>query len=122
MSSAELVSFLPLVLAALVPAPLVVAAFLMSRRRAGVLNVAVVVTTIAAALAYLAVFLHPAMALLGFDPRIRAKDSGLNDVVQLDLVTSCMFVLVATIALVVTRYARSYLAGPRGLDRFARAP
>ncbi|HEX4451889.1 MAG TPA: NADH-quinone oxidoreductase subunit L [Kofleriaceae bacterium] len=121
MTSGELISLVPLLLAALVPATLVVAAFLMSRRRAGVLNVAVVVTTIAVVLAYLAVLLHPALSLLGFDPRVRARDSGLNDVVQLDLVTSCMFVLVATIALVVTRYARSYLAGQRELDRFARA-
>jgi len=114
-------SLLPLVLASLAPACLVVAAFLMSRQRAGVLNVAVFVTTLAAALAYLAVLLHPVLSLLGFDPQKTAISSGLNDVVQLDLVSSAMFLMVATIAVVVTRYSRSYLAGQRELDRFARA-
>ncbi len=121
MNSGELVAVVPLVLAALAPASLVVAAFLISRQRARILTVAVFVTTLAAGLAYLAVLLHPVLSLVGFDPRTRARDSGLNDVVQLDLVTSAMFVLVSTIAVVVTRYARSYLAGQRELDRFARA-
>ena len=121
MSSAELVSLLPLVLASLVPATLVVAAFLISRQRARILTVAVVATTISACLAYLAVALHPLLSLLGFDPQTTARESGLNDVVQLGLVSSAMFVLVSTLALVVVRYARSYLAGQRELDRFARA-
>jgi NAD(P)H-quinone oxidoreductase subunit 5 len=41
--------------------------------------------------------------------------------VQLDLVSSAMFVLVSTLAVVVVRYSRAYLAGQRELDRFARA-
>ncbi len=121
MASGELLSLVPLLLAALVPASLVIPAFLISRQRARFLTVAVFVTTLAAGLTYLAVVLHPVLALLGFDPRTKARDSGLNDVVQLDLVSSCMFVLVSTLAVVVVRYSRSYLAGQRELDRFARA-
>jgi NADH:ubiquinone oxidoreductase subunit 5 (subunit L)/multisubunit Na+/H+ antiporter MnhA subunit len=45
----------------------------------------------------------------------------LNDVVQLDLVSSAMFILVSTLALVVVRYSRTYLAGQRDLDRFTRS-
>jgi NAD(P)H-quinone oxidoreductase subunit 5 len=121
MSFAELLSLLPLLLAALVPATLFVAAFLISRQGAGVLTLAVVVTTVAAALAYLAVVLHPVLSLFGFDARTRVPTSVMNDVVQLDLVSSAMFVLVATLALVVVRYARTYLAGQRELDRFSRS-
>src|SRR4051794_24829593 len=121
MGTGELLSLVPLVLAALVPASLVVAAFLISRQRARFLTVAVFATSLAAALTYLAVGLHPVLSLLGFDPRVRARDSGMNDVVQLDLVSSAMFVLVSTLAVVVVRYSRSYLAGQRELDRFARA-
>jgi NAD(P)H-quinone oxidoreductase subunit 5 len=121
MSSGELLSLVPLLLAALVPASLVVAGFLISRQRARILTVAVFVTTLGAGLTYLAVALHPVLALLGYDPRTRAHNSGLNDVLQLDLVSSAMFVLVSTLAVVVTRYSRSYLAGQRELDRYARA-
>ena len=32
-----------------------------------------------------------------------------------------MFVLVSTLAVVVVRYSRTYLAGERGLDRYARS-
>jgi NAD(P)H-quinone oxidoreductase subunit 5 len=121
MTSGELLSLLPLLFAALVPVSLVIPAFLISRQRARFLTVAVFVATLAAAFAYLAVFLHPILVLLGFDPKIKARDSGLNDVLQLDLVTSCMFVLVSTIAVIVIRYSRAYLAGQRELDRFARS-
>ncbi|MFT3700077.1 MAG: NADH-quinone oxidoreductase subunit L [Kofleriaceae bacterium] len=119
MSSGELISLLPLLLASLVPASFVVAAFLISRQRSRVLTIAVVVTSIAAVLCYLAVALHPVLELLGY----KAEDtgSGLTHVVQLGLPTSCMFVLVSTLGLVVVRYARTYLAGQKELDRFARA-
>jgi NAD(P)H-quinone oxidoreductase subunit 5 len=121
MASGELVALLPLLLAALVPASLVVSAFLISRQRARFLTVAVFVTSLAAGLTYLAVVLHPVLSHLGYDPRTKARDSGLNDVVQLDLVSSAMFVLVSTLAVIVVRYSRVYLAGQRELDRFARA-
>src|SRR4051812_47004604 len=121
MTSAEFLALLPLFLAALVPASLVVAAFLISRQRVRILRVAVFVTSMTAVITYLAVGLHPVLALFGYDARTTARDSGMNDVVQLDLVSSCMFVLVSTLAVVVVRYSRSYLGGQRELDRFARA-
>ncbi len=121
MTSGELLSLVPLLLAALVPASLFIAAFTISRQRAQLMTAAVFVTSFGAVLTYLAVALHPLLSLLGFNPSVRAKDSGLNDVLQLDLVSSCMFVLVSTLAVVVVRYSRTYLAGQRELDRYARA-
>ena len=121
MASGDLISLLPLVLAALVPASLFIAAFLVSRQRSRSLSVASFVTTAAAGLAYLAVVLRPVLSWLGYDARTTVPTSTLNEVVQLDLVSSAMFVLVATLALVVVRYSRTYLAGQRDLDRYARS-
>lgn len=120
MASEDLLSLLPLVLASLVPACLVGAAFLISRQRARFLTGATVATTLTAVLACLAVVLHPLLAWAGFDARIMMPDWAMHDVVQLDIVSSAMFILVSTIALVVVRYSRTYLAGQRDLDRFAR--
>ena len=121
MARAELLSLLPLFLASLVPASLFVAAFLVSRQRFRFLIVASFVTSAAAAITYLAVVLRPVLSLLGYDARTRVPTSVMNDVLQLDLVSSAMFVLVATLALVVVRYSRTYLAGQRELDRFSRS-
>jgi NAD(P)H-quinone oxidoreductase subunit 5 len=121
MASAELLALLPLLLAALVPASLVIAAFGVSRQRARFLTVSGFVTGFACGLSYLAVILHAVLSFMGFDPRTAAPDSPLTHVVQLDLVSSAMFVLVSTLAVVVIRYSRSYLAGQRELDRYARA-
>jgi NAD(P)H-quinone oxidoreductase subunit 5 len=121
MTSAELLALLPLFLAALVPTSLFVAAFSVSRQRFRFLMVASFVTTAAVVLTYLAVILRPVLSLLGFDARTRVPSSVMNDVIQLDLVSSAMFVLVATLALVVVRYSRTYLAGQRDLDRFSRS-
>lgn len=117
----ELLSFLPLVLAALVPACLFVAAFLISRRRARFLTVATVMTTVTAVLTYLAVTLRPILSWAGYDARITRPSSVWNDVVQLDIVSGAMFVLVSTLALIVVRYSRTYLAGERELDRYSRS-
>jgi NAD(P)H-quinone oxidoreductase subunit 5 len=121
MASGDLISLAPLFLASLVPASLFIAAFLVSRQGSRSLTVAAFVMTAAAGLAYLAVVLHPVLSWLGYDPRTAAPTSVMNEVVQLDLVSSAMFVLVSTIALVVVRYSRTYLAGQRDLDRFARS-
>jgi len=121
MESSGLLSILPLVIAALVPTSLVVSAFLISRQRVQSLSVAVFVTSLAAGLTYLAVALHPLLVFYGFDARTMARDAAINDIVQLDLASSAMFVLVSTLAVVVVRYSRAYLAGQRELDRFARA-
>src|ERR1041384_8102538 len=106
MASGDLVSLLPLVLVALVPASLFIAAFLTSRQRSRALTVAAFMTTAAAGLAYVAVVLHALLSVLGYGPRTAVPSSVLNDVVQLDLVSSAMFVLVSTLAVVVVRYSR----------------
>jgi NAD(P)H-quinone oxidoreductase subunit 5 len=120
MAADELLSLLPLVLASLVPAFLVGAAFFISRQRARSLDAAVFVTTVTAVLAYLAVILRPVLSLLGYDARTTRPASVWNTVVQLDIVSSSMFVLVSTLVLVLVRYSRTYLAGQRDLDRYAR--
>jgi NAD(P)H-quinone oxidoreductase subunit 5 len=121
MSSGEVLSLVPLFLASLVPASLFCAAFLVSRQRAKTMSAASYVTAGAVGLAYLAVLIRPLLSWRGFDARTKVPTSVMNDVVQLDLVSSAMFVLVATLALVVVQYSRRYLAGQRDLDRFARS-
>lgn len=121
MTAYELLSLLPLLLASLVPACLVVAAFLVSRRQSQFLTVASFVTTLTAGLAYLAVILRPLLSFAGYDARTTRPGSVMHDVVQLDVVSGAMFVLVSTLALVVVRYSRTYLAGQRELDRYARS-
>ena len=121
MATSDVLSLLPLFLAALVPACLVGAAFLVSRQRARFMTVATFVTSFAAALAYLAVFLRPLLSWLGFDPRSTSSVSVLNEVLQIDIVSGAMFLLVSTLALVVIRYSRAYLAGQRELDRYVRS-
>lgn len=118
MTGDELLSLLPLLLASLVPACLFVAAFLISRQRSRFLTGAVFVTTLTAGITYLAVVLRALLSLLGYDARL---GSTALDVVQLDIVSGVMFVLVSTLALVVVRYSRTYLAGQPGLDRYARS-
>ena len=121
MTSDDLLAFLPLLLAALIPACLFIAAFLVSRQQARFLTVATVVTTLTATLACLAVALRPVLSWLGYDARIIKPDSVLNDVVQLDIVSGAMLLLVSALAVVVVRYSRTYLAGQRELDRYARS-
>ena len=121
MSSGDLLSLLPLFLAALVPASFLIAAFLVPRRGTKVLPVASFTTSVGAALAYFAVVLHPIFSSFGYDPRKRVPTAALNEVVQLDFVSSAMFLLVATLAVVVVRYSRAYLAGQRELDRYSRS-
>src|SRR5690349_6933520 len=101
MDGAELLSLLPLVLAALAPASLIVAPFFIARQRSPLLSGASFVTAFAAVLAYLAVLLRPLLSLAGFDARTTVLTSVMNDVVQLDIVSSAMFVLVSTLAVVV---------------------
>ncbi|HEX7662914.1 MAG TPA: NADH-quinone oxidoreductase subunit L [Polyangiaceae bacterium] len=121
MTGREFLSLLPLLLASAVPASFVVAAFLVSRQRSRFLTVASFVTTLAAGLAYLAVILRGVLSLPGYDARTTRPSSVMHDVVQLDIVSSAMFLLVSTLALVVVRYSRTYLAGQRDLDRYARS-
>lgn len=121
MNGSEVLALIPLVLAALAPASLIVVPFFIARQRTMYLSGASNVVTFAAVVAYLAVFLRPILSLAGFDARTTVPTSVMNDVVQLDIVSSAMFVLVSTLAIVVVRYSRSYLAGQQGLDRYARS-
>lgn len=116
MGAHEVIALLPYILASLVPFCLVGSSFLIARQRSKFLTGATFVTTLTAVLTYLAVVLVPVLSALGYDQ----QGTSMLDVVQLDVVSSAMFVLVSTLALVVVRYSRSYLAGQRGLDRFAR--
>jgi NAD(P)H-quinone oxidoreductase subunit 5 len=118
-TSDDLLSLLPLVLASMVPACLIVGAFLVSRDRIRFLPVTSFATSVAAVLAVLAVVLNPYLSWLGYDARTM-PDSVMHEVVRLDLASSAMFVLVSTLAFVVVRYSRTYLAGQRDLDRYAR--
>ena len=68
MTPGEVIALLPLFLAALVPACLVVSAFMISRGRARSLPTATSVTTLTAGLAYLAVFLRAVLAPFGLVP------------------------------------------------------
>lgn len=121
MAAGELLALLPLILAAMVPASLIVAPFFIARQRSPMLSGASNVVTFAAILAYLAVLSRPLLSLAGYDARTTAAESGMNDVVQLGIVSSAMFLLVATLSVVVVRYSRTYLAGQQGLDRYARS-
>jgi NAD(P)H-quinone oxidoreductase subunit 5 len=120
MRSHDLLALSPLFLASLVPASLVLAAFLVSRRGSRSLAVAAFVMSLGAGLAFLAVSLRLVLWVLGFDARSSRPGSVMHDVVQLDVVSGAMFLLVSTLALVVVRYAQTYLAGQRDLDRFSR--
>jgi NAD(P)H-quinone oxidoreductase subunit 5 len=115
-----MLSLLPLFLAALAPASLVISAFLIARQRSGLLRVATIVTTLSAGCAYLAVLLHAVLYLAGYDSHTVRPNSVLNDVVQLGFVSGAMFLLVSTLAFLVVRYSRAYLAGQRELDRYSR--
>lgn len=118
----ELVALLPLFLASLVPACLFVSAFLVKRARAGALPlpVASFVTVLTAGLTYAAVLLTVVLSLVGLGAKETVPESVMHDVVHLDIASGCMFVLVSTLALVVVRYSRTYLAGQQELDRYAR--
>ncbi len=103
MTSDEVLSLLPLILASLVPACLIIAAFLISRQRSRSLSVASFVTTMTAGFAFGAVLLRPLLSLAGFDARDTTPDSVMHDVVQIDIVSGAMFVLVSTLGLGVVR-------------------
>jgi len=120
MTGDDFLSLLPLYLASLVPACLFAAAFLISRQRKQFLGVATVVTTLTTTLAFLAVILRPVLSAIGYDAETTRPESVIHDVVQLDIVSGAMFLLVATLSVIVVRYSRTYLAGQKELDRYAR--
>lgn len=97
-----------LVVARLVPAILVTAVLFVSKRSPFAATSAA--TSAALGLSVVAVVLH-ALAP-GPTPR---------GLVQLDVVSSAMLLLVGALSIVVVRYSRTYLAGEQGLVRYARS-
>ena len=63
--------------------------------------------------------LNVATPFTAFFVRMPAKVPELG-FAAIDIVTGAMFLLVSTLALVVVRYSRTYLAGQKELDRYAR--
>src|SRR5579871_4624072 len=115
MAPRDVLQLSPLVLAALIPSILVLANLFVSEEAP--FRVPAFVTALTAGLSGVAVILQAVVSLLG----LPAGDSRIYGLVQLDLVSSAMLVLVSTLAVVVVRYSRTYLAGEGGLDRYARS-
>jgi NAD(P)H-quinone oxidoreductase subunit 5 len=113
---------LPLIFAALIPPILIVAALFITRRRP--FAAALAATFATAALAVFAVSIHAAVSwVVGRYGMYGGGPDGtrLSTIVQLDLVASSMLVLVCTLAIIVVRYSKSYLAGEGGLVRYTRS-
>ncbi len=109
----------PFVLAALIPSVLAIAALFLSQRAP--FRAASFVTSVTAGLAVAAVLLRAIVALIGWNPNESSFGVGLRGLVQLDVASSAMLLLVCSLAVVVVRYSRTYLAGESGLDRYARS-
>ena len=111
-----------LILASLVPASLVVAALFVSRRSP--FGAALRVTSLTVKLSVAAVALRCLSALFSWI-HVSADGSTIGSLmrglVQLDVVSSPMLLLVCTLALVVVRFSRTYLAAEAGLERYARS-
>ena len=111
-----------LILASLVPASLVVATLFVSRRSP--FGSALRVTSLIVKLAIAAVAFR---CLSGLFSWIHVSADGtsigsmMRGLVQLDVVSSPMLLLVCTLALVVVRFSRSYLAAEGGLERYVRS-
>ena len=115
MAARDVLQLSPLVLAALIPSILVIANVFVSEHSP--FRVPSFVTSLTAGLSGLAVALQAVVSVLGYP----AGASRFYGLVQLDLVSSAMLVLVCTLAVVVVRYSRTYLVGENGLDRYARS-
>lgn len=115
MSARDVLQLSPLVLASLIPSILFFANVFVSE--AAPFRVASFVTALSAGLAGLSVGLQAVVSWLGYPIR----ESRIYGLVQLDLVSSAMLVLVCTLAVVVVRYSRTYLTGEIGLDRYVRS-
>ncbi|NUP06059.1 MAG: NADH-quinone oxidoreductase subunit L [Polyangiaceae bacterium] len=115
MTSRDVLQLAPLVLASLVPTILIIGNIFVSERAP--FRVPIFATSLTAGLSGLAVLLQAIVSLLGYP----AGESRIFRLVQLDVVSSAMLILVSTLAVVVVRYSQTYLAGERGLDRYARS-
>ncbi len=115
MTARDILQLSPLVLGCLIPTVLVIANLFVSERSP--FGAPAFATSLTAGLSGLAVTLQAVVSLLGHP----AGESRIYGLVQLDLASSVMLVLVSTLAVVVVRYSRTYLAGEAGLDRYARS-
>jgi NADH:ubiquinone oxidoreductase subunit 5 (subunit L)/multisubunit Na+/H+ antiporter MnhA subunit len=115
MTAQDVLQLSPLILAVLIPSILIIANIFVSEESP--FRVPAFVTSLTAGLSGLAVVLQSVVSLLGYP----VGASRIYGLVQLDLVSSAMLVLVCTLAVVVVRYSRTYLAGEAGLDRYARS-
>jgi NAD(P)H-quinone oxidoreductase subunit 5 len=115
MTAREVIQLSPLILAVLIPSVLILANVFVSEETP--FRVPSFVTSLTAGLSGLAVTLQAVVSLLGYS----VGKSRIYGLVQLDMVSSAMLVLVCTLAVVVVRYSRTYLAGESGLDRYARS-
>ena len=115
MSLQHLLWQLPLILACLVPAALTLSAIFVTR--SAPFRAPTVVTSVTVGISALAVILHAVFTALDHE----ATAGRLRQIVQLDLVSAAMLVLVCTLAVVVVRYSSVYLAAEQGLQRYARS-
>ena len=108
----------PLGLAAFIPAVLFLSAAFVTRKAP--FRAASFVTVLTVEVSFFAVLLNALISWRApeLDPNAWPVMRGL---VKLDLVSSCMLVLVSTLAVVVVRYSQVYLAGEGGLVRYARS-
>lgn len=104
-----------LVLACVVPVLFTLAPLLVSR--ASPFRAAYATTVLSVGVSSLAVLLRGMSAAFG-----GATDASfLRGLFELDLASSAMLVLVCTLSVVVVRYSQRYLAGEKGLVRYARS-
>lgn len=108
---------LPLLLASLIPAILFLSAAFVTRRAP--FKAASFVTVMTVEVSVVAVALYALISRLSGSNA--APSSMMRGLVQLDAVSSAMLVLVCTLAVVVVRYSRTYLAGEGGLVRYTRS-
>jgi NAD(P)H-quinone oxidoreductase subunit 5 len=111
-----------LILAALVPASLVLGALFVSRRSP--FGAALRVTSLTVKLSIAAVALRCLSALfsrIGFSSDGTSIGSLMRGLVQVDVVSSPMLLLVCILGLVVVRFSKTYLAAEAGLARYVRS-
>jgi NAD(P)H-quinone oxidoreductase subunit 5 len=111
-----------LILASLIPASLILSAVFVTQRSP--FGSALRVTSLISKLAVGAVLLRCLSALfdrIGFMADGSTIASMMRGLVQLDVVSSPMLLLVSTLSIVVTRYSQTYLRAEPGLERYARS-
>ena len=109
----------PLGLACFIPAILIVSALFVTRRSP--FWAASVATVLTLELSLVAVTLHALLSKTVREPDESTIEAMMRSMVQLDVASCVMLVLVCTLAVIVVRYSRTYLAGEAGLVRYVRS-